>query len=76
MKEIETMEKSVGLATKYGTQMMNECENSKEAIVASAIMLSTFCCSAGATDEQMMEVLSAVHQITKRFDRQSAHETH
>lgn len=76
MKEIETMEKSVGLATKYGTQMMEECDISKEAIVASAIMLSTFSCSAGATDEQMIEVLMAVHQITKRFDRQTSHETH
>lgn len=67
-QEYEIMREAAALATKCGDQIIQEASCSKTAIVASAIMLSTFCESSGTTEQEMIDVLKSVHKITKEFD--------
>lgn len=61
------MEEGVGMARKFGHAIMDEATGNKQAILAAAIMLSTFCESSGATEEQMIDILKSVHQLTVEF---------
>ena len=72
MKEIgfnnaAVMAEGVEMAKKFGHEMMDESTGSKPAILAAARMLSTFCESSGATEEQMIDILKSVHQLTVEF---------
>lgn len=67
----DVINKSVEMARLHGMQMIEENDNPRVNICASAIMLSTFCSSAGATEEQMIGILKSVHAITKRFDSET-----
>ena len=72
MKEIgfnnaAVMAEGVEMAKKFGHEIMDEATGSKPAILAAAIILSTFCESTGATEEQMIDILRSVHQLTVEF---------
>ncbi len=72
MKEIgfnnaAVLEEGVAMARKFGHAIMDEATGSKPAILAAAIMLSTFCESTGATEEQMIDILKSVHELTVEF---------
>lgn len=68
LKATGTLARAVKLASKHGTAIMNEANDSREAIVATAIMLSTFCAASGTKKEDMIELLKSVHAITTEFD--------
>ena len=68
LKNTGTLASGINLARKHGTLIMDEANDSREAIVATAIMLSTFCAASGTKKEDMIELLKSVHAITTEFD--------
>jgi hypothetical protein len=66
-KNAAVMAEGVSMAGKFGRAIMDEATGNKQAILAAAIMLSTFIESSGATEEQMIDILKSVHQLTKEF---------
>lgn len=56
------------LSNKYGTEIVEEAEDSREALVAMAIMLSSLGASMGCTMHDLMGLLMEVHKKTMEMD--------